>query len=139
MVLGMTRLLAVAGILPGLVASQSIQLFTQENLSVSPKCKTALTGNLSCSALETGDTMYQFQNNMSTALLDLMCAKGCDSSIDDYRQSVLQHCSNDSMAFGSDTTMYRPIAIADYYFTNREQRCLKDTWVTLIPTKFPFR
>lgn len=116
----------LAGLLPSLLAqpvADGLQLFSPNNLpSLSSKCATAFTANLSCALLRTGNSMYQLNRNLSTRFLDTMCTDDCSPSIDKYRQNVIQACSNDTIQIGgkqkSSPAVYRPIVVTGYYFTN---------------------
>ncbi|OJJ37014.1 hypothetical protein ASPWEDRAFT_170511 [Aspergillus wentii DTO 134E9] len=133
----LTLAVTLPGVLGQNATTEGLQLFPHGPFpSLSASCATAFTANLSCSLLETGNSMYQFNTNLSTKFLDTMCTDSCRKSITEYRKNVIKACSNDTITFGNNgassrkksrsSTVYRPIALADYYFTNLEQRCTKD-------------
>lgn len=110
-----------------------IQLFTSDALpSLSSACVAALTANISCTALEAGNTMYQLTTNLTRDFLDQMCTDECKSSISAYRKAAENACAEDefddrgnSSSITGSSGVYRPIVLPDYYFTNYNQRCLK--------------
>ncbi|CEL11919.1 hypothetical protein ASPCAL15013 [Aspergillus calidoustus] len=113
-----------------------IQLFNSDTLPpLSPGCTAALSSNLSCGVMETGDTMYQLTVNLTTDMLDEMCSQECLNSIAAYEQKVEVECANDEFddsgnstrASASASGVYRPIVLPAYYLTNHKQRCLKDS------------
>lgn len=112
-----------------------MQLLTAGDFSsLSSDCVSALTAELSCSLMETGSTMYHLTVNMTVDLLDQMCTDECKKSIASYRAAVENACANDeyedlyeSVSAGNSSETYRPIILPDYYFTNYNQRCLKNS------------
>ncbi|PYI11039.1 hypothetical protein BO78DRAFT_466691 [Aspergillus sclerotiicarbonarius CBS 121057] len=112
-----------------------IQLFTSDALpSLSPGCAAALTAKLSCAFIETGNSMYQLTTDLTEDHLDQMCTDECKASIASYREAVEVACADDeyddrggSTSIKGSSGVYRPIVLPDYYFTNYNQRCLKDS------------
>ncbi|CAI7624471.1 unnamed protein product [Penicillium pancosmium] len=93
-----------------------------------------MTANLSCQVLEAGTGMYQLTANISSETLQAMCTDECRNSIASYRKTVEAACADDeyddsgnSTSATASTGIYRPIVLADYYFTNHDQRCLQDS------------
>lgn len=114
---------------------QGLQLFTEDSLpEFSSQCLSAMTANLSCQVLEVGTGMYQLTANISSETLEAMCTDECRNSIASYRKTVETACADDeyddsgnSTSATASTGIYRPIVLADYYFTNYDQRCLQDS------------
>lgn len=119
-------------------ASPQLQLFSPDAFPMlSPKCVNALTSNLSCNFMETGNFMYQLTRNLSTDYLQRLCTRECADSIDVYRSNVERSCIDDVYFDRANATdesyttargagSYSPIVVPDYYFTNYKQRCLKN-------------
>lgn len=104
-----------------------IQLFTLDEFpSLSSECVAALTATLSCAFIESGNSMYQLTADLTEELLDQMCTDECKTSIGSYREAVDTACADDEYDDGG-SSKYRPIVLPDYYFTNYNQRCLKDS------------
>lgn len=132
-----TSRLAVLAILASRAAltAAQMQLYTPEEFtSLSSECATALSGNLSCSFIETGDTMYKLTVNLTSDILDSMCTDECKTSIASYRKAVQKACASDeyddrgnSTSYVGSSGVYNPIVLPDFYFTNYDQRCLKDS------------
>lgn len=115
-----------------------VQLFTPDLFpSLSAACSTALSANISCSYIETGDEAYHFNANYTTETLSYLCSDGCSDSIHEYRSSVISACGNETYSFtdddgeGDNALVLRPIALPDYYLNNHFQRCLTDRYVPL--------
>ncbi|PWY95959.1 hypothetical protein BO94DRAFT_571459 [Aspergillus sclerotioniger CBS 115572] len=113
-------------------ACAEIQLFTSDEFpSLSPGCVAALTASLSCAFIESGNSMYQFTTDLTPDHLDQMCTDECKTSIASYREAVETACADDKYDDGDSSKgtsgVYRPIVLPDYYFTNYNQRCLKDS------------
>lgn len=101
---------------------------------LSSQCISAMTANLSCQVLEVGTGMYQLTANISSETLQAMCTDECRNSIASYRKTVETVCADDEYDDSGNSTsatasagIYRPIVLADYYFTNHDQRCLQDS------------
>jgi hypothetical protein len=124
------------------VSAQSalLQLWNASSLPMlSTGCVSALTSNLSCNYMEVGTSLYQFTDNFTSDFLNDLCTAGCASSIASYRTKALQACKNDvyndtanstqyGSSLGASGGSYSPIVLPDYYFTNYQQRCLKDRY-----------
>lgn len=118
-------------------SSPQLQLFSPDAFqSLSDGCAAALTANLSCALMETGNSLYQLTSNLTTAFLDTLCTDECKESIQSYRENVLQACATDVYDDRANSTteqksssgVYMPIVLPDCYFTNYNQRCLKDRY-----------
>lgn len=130
-----TSRLAVLAILASRAAlsAAQMQLYTPEEFtSLSSECATALSGNLSCSFIETGDTMYKLTVNLTSDILDSMCTDECKTSIASYRKAVQKACASDeyddrgnSTSYVGSSGIYNPIVLPDFYFTNYDQRVLE--------------
>lgn len=111
----------------------SIQLFAAGLFpSLSTSCSSALSANISCPYLETGDEVYQIVANYTSETLSALCTTDCSDSIKQYRSTVLSACGNETYSDGGNSDLIlKPIALPDYYFDNYFQRCLTDRYVHL--------
>jgi hypothetical protein len=116
-------------VLLGWLASSSrasIQLLHPGDLSaLSTQCITALSANISCSLIETGNSMYDLTANITQAMLEELCTDECKMSISSFRKEVEKACSSDEFHDRGNATevygssgVYGPVVLVDYYVSN---------------------
>ncbi|KAL2843408.1 hypothetical protein BJX68DRAFT_257450 [Aspergillus pseudodeflectus] len=104
------------------ITRAQLHLFNQGTLPFSSECNSAMAAQLDCSVLETGGTMYTRDAELTVDILDGMCTEQCKASLKAYREAVEAACVHEEAAL-----VYKPIVLPDYYITNYNQRCLRDS------------